>query len=356
MSKAMGLNPVNSILVATGLILVSLNLALASYATGEVPAAVEEAVAMKVKDDICENTLCTEVNEDWTESTSQRDFFAWHITNVDEVIMDNAEPIYEKIGPVTYDVTLKREVDNYDIKNGLLTYKQLTSYSCSEDTLVPCSTEVSQLNIAFNPQVVGATGTAINAVMDITKTGFVSGVVGIHLQQVTAAQAVADEIQYEHMDNLAAVEGPGSIYIIDTDMHNSAESYFLEGMFEAFNDAYGDAFLDDDTKTYLSEGGVDPRWVDGVWNDDGDGILEPDEEWYYNETGARVGDLNENGIIDNESSSFVSTLNLDYAFYEAVGPTERTYPCQLHGPSVYAAMGEPESLEFIKKILKILSH
>ena len=52
-------------------------------------------------------------------------------------------------------------------------------------------------------------------------------------------------------------------------------------MFEAFNDAYGDAFLDDDTKTYLSEGGVDPRWVDGVWNDDGDGILEPDEEWWF---------------------------------------------------------------------------
>ena len=136
MSGAMGLNPVNCILVATGLILVSLNLALASYATGEVPAAVEEAVAMKVKDDICENTLCTEVSEDWSESTSQRDFFAWHITNVDEVIMDNAEPIYEKIGPVTYDVTLKREVDNYDIKNGLLTYKQLTSYSCSEEIIV----------------------------------------------------------------------------------------------------------------------------------------------------------------------------------------------------------------------------
>ena len=109
----------------------------------------------------------------------------------------------------------------------------------------------------------GATGTAINAVMDITKTGFVSGVLDIHLKQVTAAQAVADEIMYEHMENLVLVEGPGSMYIIDTDMYNSAESYFLEGMFEAFNDAYGDAFLDDDTKTYLGEGGVDPRWVDG---------------------------------------------------------------------------------------------
>ena len=346
----MGLNPLNAILVATGLVLVSLNLALGSYATSQVPAAVEEAVAMKVKDDICENTMCTEINEDWLESTSPRDFYAWHIINLDDVVTNNSEPEYERIGPVTYDVTLKKEVDSYDIKNGLLTYKQLTSYSCSEETLVPCSTEVSQLNIAFTPQVVGATGTAINAVMDITKTGFVSGVVDIHLQQVSAAHGVADEIKYDHMVNLAAVEGPGDIYIIDTEMHNSAESYFLDGMFEAFNDAYGDAFLEDDTKTYLGEGGVDPLWVDGVWNDDGDGILEPDEDWYFNETGVRIGDLNYNGIIDNETSSFVSNMNLQYSFYEAVGPNgENLSLVNYMGPLVYAAMGEPESLEFIQQ-------
>ena len=169
----MGLKPLNTILVATGLVLVSLNLALGAYATGQVPAAVEDAVAMKVKDDICENTLCTEVNEDWVESTSQRDFYAWHILNVDDVANNNSEPMYEKIGPITYDITLKKQVENYDIKNGLLTYSQVTSYACSDETLVPCSQEISQLNIAFTPQVVGATGTAINAVMDITKTGFV---------------------------------------------------------------------------------------------------------------------------------------------------------------------------------------
>ena len=123
----MGVKPLTSILIATGLVLVSLNLALGAYATGQVPAAVEEAVAMKAKDDICENTMCTEVNEDWAESTSERDFYAWHILNVDEVIENMSAPIYEKIGPVTYDVTLKKEVDSYDIKNGLLTYKQITS-------------------------------------------------------------------------------------------------------------------------------------------------------------------------------------------------------------------------------------
>ena len=51
----MGVKPLTSILIATGLVLVSLNLALGAYATGQVPAAVEEAVAMKAKDDICDS-------------------------------------------------------------------------------------------------------------------------------------------------------------------------------------------------------------------------------------------------------------------------------------------------------------
>ena len=88
----------------------------------------------------------------------------------------------------------------------MLTYTQSTSYSCASDTAVPCSQEISQLNIAFNPQIVGATGSAINAVMDITKTGFVSGVLDIHMKQVSAAVSVSNEIKTEHMENLSAVE------------------------------------------------------------------------------------------------------------------------------------------------------
>ena len=140
------------------------------------------------------------------------------------------------------------------------------------------------------------------------------------------------------------------MYVIDTSLYNSAESYFLEGMFEAFDEAYGDAFLDDENKTYLGEGGVDPKWVDGTWNDDGDGILENDEYWYYDNNGDLVGDLNENGIMDNESSSFVSTIDLEYAFYDAVGPDgENLSLVNYMGPLVYAAMGEPESLEYIQQ-------
>ena len=78
------------------------------------------------------------------------------------------------------------------------------------------------------------------------------------MKQVSAAISVSNEIKTEHMENLSAVEGASSTNIINTNLGNSAESYFLDGMFEAFNDAYGDAFLDDETKTYLGEGGYEP--------------------------------------------------------------------------------------------------
>ena len=43
---------------------------------------------------------------------------------------------------------------------------------------------------------------------------------------------MADEIENEHMALLGSLEGPGSAYIVNTNTHNSAESYFLDGMFK----------------------------------------------------------------------------------------------------------------------------
>ena len=348
----MGIKPINLTMVIAGFIMVTLNLAvLGPMATSAVPDAVRDAVATKVKDDICNDVMCRDVNEDWTESTSQRDFYAWHITNVDDVIANYTEPEYEMVGPVTYDVTLKRVVDNYDIKNGLLTYKQTTSYACAENTEVPCSTEISQLNIAFTPQVVGATGTAIDAVMGITKVGFAKGVIDIHFKQVSAAHNVSDYNSY-NVETLQQVEGnyPGAV--VDTDLGNTAESYFLDGMFDLVDEAYGDAFLDDDTKTYLGEGGVMPQWAEGTWNDNGNGILDKDEQWIYDGNGQYFsGDENNNSIEDyyGEIDSFEPLLDLEYAFNHAIGPDgENISLYNYMGPLVYAAMGEPESIEEIQ--------
>ena len=174
-------------MLIAGIVLVLLNVAaLAPMATGAVPDAVEDNFASFSKDSVCANDDCTEAEEDWASSTSPRDFYGYSITNVADVMASGAAPVYEKIGPVTYDITTTRTILDYDSAAGELTYNSVKSFACSADTAVPCDTEVSQLNIAFQTQVIGATGTAIAGIMDLTKVGFAVQMV---LQDMNTTQA-----------------------------------------------------------------------------------------------------------------------------------------------------------------------
>ena len=116
-------------------------------ATSAVPDAVAEATATATLDEICANDICTEINEDWESSTSQRHFYGWSITNLDDVEVNASEPIYERIGPVTYDVTLEKEFISHDSDKGEIEYRQFTSYACAADTEVACDTNITNLNI-----------------------------------------------------------------------------------------------------------------------------------------------------------------------------------------------------------------
>ena len=55
---------------------------------------------------------------------------------------------------------------------GTLTYDESKVFTCSETSPNDCNPMITQLNIPFQPQVVGATGLAIDGVMDTSKAGF----------------------------------------------------------------------------------------------------------------------------------------------------------------------------------------
>ena len=180
-----GMSPRNMLIA--GIVLVLLNVAaLAPLATGAVEGAVEDNFASFSKESACANDDCTEAEEDWAVSTTSRDFYGYSITNVDDVMTSGAAPVYEKIGPVTYDITTTRTITGYDATAGELTYNSVKSFACSADTEVSCDTEVSQLNIAFQTQVIGATGLAMEGIMDLTKVGFAVQMV---LQDMNTTQA-----------------------------------------------------------------------------------------------------------------------------------------------------------------------
>ena len=117
-------------MLLAGIVLVLLNVAaLAPMATGAVEGAVEDNFASFSKDSVCANDDCTEAEEDWASSTSPRDFYGYSITNVADVMANGSAPVYEKIGPVTYDITTTRTILDYDSAAGELTYNSCLLYT-----------------------------------------------------------------------------------------------------------------------------------------------------------------------------------------------------------------------------------
>ena len=160
-------------MLIVGIVLILLNVAaLAPMATGAVEDVVDETFETYTKDSICANDDCTEAEEDWASSTAQRDYYAWDVTNVADVMATGATPETEKVGPFTYDITTTRTINSYDAAVGEVTYNAVKTFECAEDSAFSCDTEVSQLNILFQAQVIGATGMAMDGIMDLTKVGF----------------------------------------------------------------------------------------------------------------------------------------------------------------------------------------
>lgn len=223
-------------MLAAGLMFLVLNLAvLAPLATGGVQDGVDEKFETYTKDTACANDDCTEAKADWAVSTSQRDYSAWTITNLDDILATGAEPAYTEIGPFTYDITKTNTITGYDATNGTMTYTQVKSHQCAAESVEPCDTPVTQINIGFQPQVIGATGLAINGIMDTTKLAFSAGMIG---KDVESMQASGPTAQYV-TDSLAATSsGLQAMMGLDSDTANASAPAFLADNFYTAYDAY----------------------------------------------------------------------------------------------------------------------
>ena len=110
------------------------------------------------------------------------------------MIANGTAPTHEKIGPVTYTITSDRTFTSHDSDAGTITYHENTSYACSADTEVPCDVQITQLNIGFTPQVIGATGMAINGIMDLTKVGFAAQMINQDMNTTQAGTATTGDL------------------------------------------------------------------------------------------------------------------------------------------------------------------
>ena len=233
LTLVMSLLKSNKAMLAAGLMFLLLNLAvLAPLSTGGVQDAVDETFATYTKDTACANDDCTEAEAEWAVSTSQRDYSAWSITNLEDIMANGTEPAYDEIGPFTYDITKTNTITGYDKTNGTLTYTQVKSHQCAADSANPCDTLVTQINIGFQPQVIGATGMAINGIMELTKVAFSAGMLGADLESMQAGSATATTISAQIAGASAQMQASG----LDEETADAmAPAAVANGWFDAFD-------------------------------------------------------------------------------------------------------------------------
>ena len=229
-----------------GAVMILLNLVLLSpIATSMVEDAVEDNFETYPYDSACADSDCTTAEEDWASSTSDRSYYAWNLTNADEVMAGEA-PVYEKLGPFDYEITTTRNIIAFDKDAGTLTYDESKVFTCAMDDPEDCNTPITQLNIPFQPQVVGATGLAIESVMDLTKVGFSAGVMAIELESFSAAKKTADDlavsyagIQAGAMTDGATVDAATASMMIGVGWYDAFDAYFAATNSSGMNNMSG---------------------------------------------------------------------------------------------------------------------
>ena len=103
-----------------GAVMILLNLVvLAPVATSMVDGAVEDNFETYPYDSACADSDCTTAEADWASSTSDRSYYAWNLTNADEV-MAGGDPVYDMLGPFDYEITTTRNIIAFDKEAGTL--------------------------------------------------------------------------------------------------------------------------------------------------------------------------------------------------------------------------------------------
>ncbi|MDG1549398.1 MAG: hypothetical protein P8Q94_05045, partial [Candidatus Poseidoniaceae archaeon] len=225
----------SKVMLGAALALLILSAPLSVLSTGAVEDAVDENFETFPTDTACANDDCTEAEADWATDTGERSYYAWNLTNPGA-----AEPVYEKVGPFDYDITYTREIIDFNKTAGTMTYSESKVFTCAEDTTTPCDTEVTTTNIPFQPQVVGATGLAIDGIMSLTKAGFAAGAINNEMTSFSAGKATADGLAatYGAIQSQGADAGTAST-MLGVGYYDAFDAFFAASNMSGMNNMQG---------------------------------------------------------------------------------------------------------------------
>ena len=227
-----------------GLVLIGMNfMALAPFVAGQVEAGVGDTIAAGYDSE-------EDYDDEWSVSTSERSYFGYSITNVDELTENSAvNAEFEKMGPFVYEVTTHRELLGLDTEAGTVTYSEYDVFewceNCTwtddegnEHASLPGSTEFTNMNILYNTQRLAGIATGIIYGEIFAKAGFANEMMANDLQNKAPSMWAADEISAS-IDGVAAqLEAAGYDAATAAAM---APVMVMDGAYDSWNASAGGA-------------------------------------------------------------------------------------------------------------------
>ncbi len=190
--------------VVIGLLLPMINLTVISgMATDGVISGVEDALHDG------RDELTDWEDPEWLVTTSERTYFANSITNEEELESGDI-PELEKMGPFIYTVTTTKEILEFDESAGIITYSEYDSFDwCStcfwtddngvEHQSINGTTDVTQVNILYNTQLIAGLATGIDYGGIFAKAGFANNMISFELQNKAPSIWASNEISNDNV-------------------------------------------------------------------------------------------------------------------------------------------------------------
>ena len=168
-----------------GILLMGINLAVISPFVMEVTEETLSTATVMTND--------TWEDEGWLNATSERSFFAWNLSNAAALQSgDETEMEFEKMGPFTYELSTIREVLYHDEEAGVLTYREYNEYNWLDGE--SGDAQLTNINILFNTQKIGAVGSAIDFGSSFVKGAFTRDMLYVDLSERAPSIWVSDDL------------------------------------------------------------------------------------------------------------------------------------------------------------------
>ena len=189
---------------------------------------------------------------DWLVSTSERTYFANSVTNVEELESGDI-PELEKMGPFIYTVTTTKEILEFDESAGIITYSEYDSFDwCStclwtddsgvEHQSLNGNTDVTQVNILYNTQIIAGLATGIEYGGTFAKAGFANNMISFELQNKAPSIWASNELSN---NNVVDVNGSSILDLAYVSWNTSTSAGIMTPNFTSSIDMIMDGAVSD---------------------------------------------------------------------------------------------------------------